>query len=77
MNLLLEPNCLENVGTEFVPCVAFGEDAKAQRASAEATPVRIANLEDQLREPRIEEQIAQPECVLRLPGKCPAPDYSR
>ena len=51
--LKVQSDCLQNIGTELFPRVAFGEDGMAQRTRAKATFLCVANLEDQLHDLRI------------------------
>lgn len=47
----------DEVGAEFVPGVALGEDGMTSRAGVEAALLRIANVEDQFHRLRIPEGI--------------------
>jgi len=42
----VQPDCLQNVGTEFLPRLGLREDRVTQRMSAVAAFLRVPNLED-------------------------------
>ena len=49
----MERNCLDYIRAEFIPTFSLSENAVSQCASAKATFLRIANLEDELHDNRI------------------------